>query len=341
MADAPRFSVLVPVYNMMRYLGECLASVEGQTCRDFELVLVDDGSTDGSGRACDEFAASHPYARVLHQENQGLLMARRAALKAAAGEYVVTLDSDDFLRRDALEVVSAQIDAHDPDIIAFDFSRSEDFDTFGPSRLGIEPDFYGPDRYGLLKREVCGGRHNNLWSKCYRRSIADVAADYSALRGLTHAEDLLQILPVVDGGHSFAYVGEALYYYRPNPGSATGSYRPRQLDDLSAALDALLRYAASWGEEFLALARAGALLQVSYLLHMLVSSHLDADETRAQLARIRAYAEDAGLFGPWEEGLRPDKRLEMRALRKGDWRGVVRFVRAFELAKRVRDARAR
>lgn len=341
MGAAPRFSVVMPVYNVGAYLDESVGSVLAQTCSDYEVVLVDDGSTDGSGERCDAYAAAHDNFTVVHQENRGLLLARRAGLAAATGDYVVTLDSDDALRPDALSVILAQIEAHDPDIVIFDFSRSTSFATFGPSRLGIAPGYYGADDYGLLRVEVCGGRHNNLWSKCYRRSLADVDADYTALRGLTHAEDLLQLLPIVDAGRTFSYVGEALYYYRPNPASSTGSYKPRQLDDLSAALDALLGYAASWGDEFLLAARVGALLQVNYLLHMLVSSRPEENTLREQVMRIRGYAVEASLLGPWVGDLRPDRRLEIRALERGDWRRVVRLVRAFETLKRVRDALAR
>ena len=76
MSSKPRFSIVAPVYNTSAFLSECLDSVEQQTYRNFELVLVDDGSTDNSGKMCDEFAAQHAYARVIHQENQGLLLAR-------------------------------------------------------------------------------------------------------------------------------------------------------------------------------------------------------------------------------------------------------------------------
>lgn len=340
MTHAPRFSILVPVYNTSAYLNECLTSIEEQSYRDFELVLVDDGSTDNSGRICDEFAATHTYARVVHQENKGLLLARRAALAEAKGNYIVTLDSDDALRKDALAIISVEIDAHSPDIIAFDFSRAKDFTTFAPSRLDITPRFYDRQHYGLFKMEIAGGRHNNLWSKCYLRSIADVEADYTNLQGLTHAEDLLQILPIVDAGKTVSYIGEALYYYRPNPASATGSYRPRQLDDLSAALDALLRYASLWGTSYLDTARKGALLQVSYLLHMLVASKPDEEVLLEQIERMQTYACNANLFGPWIDELRFDKRLEMRALEQGRQKHLIRMVQLFEKLKHVRDARA-
>lgn len=338
MTKTPRFSILAPVYNTSAYLSECLASVEAQTYKDFELVLVDDGSTDNSGKMCDEFAATHAYTRVIHQENKGLLIARREALAAAKGDYIVTLDSDDALRSDTLELLAAEIDNHEPDIVTFDFSRVKDFTTFGPSRLSIKPGFYGPQQYDLFKMEIAGGRHNNLWSKCYKRSIADVETDYSGLQGLTHAEDLLQILPIVNAGKTVTYLGEALYYYRPNPASATGSYRSQQLNDLSAALNTLLRYSASWGDVFLGVARKGALLQISYLLHMLVTSKPNEKTLCEQIGRMKAYANKANLFGPWISELRFDKRLEMQALEQGQQKRVVRMVKLFEVLKRIRDA---
>lgn len=341
MSSKPRFSIVAPVYNTSAFLSECLDSVEQQTYRNFELVLVDDGSTDNSGKMCDEFAAQHAYARVIHQENQGLLLARRVGLQAARGEYIVTLDSDDMLRTDALELLSAEIDANHPDILTFTFSRATSFALFNPSRLSMPAGYYAADQYGLLKMQICKGRHNNLWSKCYRRAIADVKADYTPFRGLTHAEDLLQVLPIIDGGKTFSYVDEPLYYYRPNPGSATGSYKPRQLKDLSVALDALIRYASSWGYSYLQEARKSALLQLSYLLHMLVNSRLENAMQVEQLERMQTYAKKAGLFGSWEHDLRLDKRLEIEALEKGQWGRVVRRVRVFELLKRVRDMRSK
>ena len=338
MDSRPRFSIVMPVYNVAPYLEDSLGSVTAQVCDDYEVVLVDDGSTDGSGARCDAFAAERPgRVTVVHQENQGLLMARRAGLARARGAYIVTLDSDDCLRADALSVLSDAIERWEPDIIAFEYSRSERFRPYGPAALGLEPGLYGEDRYVELERLVCRGYHNNLWSKAFRRRVVDIDADYSAHRGMTHAEDLLQLLPVVDRGRTFAACAEPLYYYRPNPGSATKSYRPRQLDDLEVALGSLVAYADAWGGACPELARRSALLQCGYLLHMLVADGSDKPVRRVEFDRLGAYAHEAGLFGPWMAGLRVDKRKEAEALQAGDYERACRIVRAFELAKRVRD----
>ena len=106
----PLVSVIIPVFNTERYLRGCLDSVCAQSWRDLELILVDDGSTDGSGVICDEYAAHDARVRVLHQENSGVCAARNAGLQMAAGRYVCFVDSDDRLAENAVaDLVSAAL----------------------------------------------------------------------------------------------------------------------------------------------------------------------------------------------------------------------------------------
>lgn len=335
--SAPRFSILVPVYNVRQYIEESLGSIAAQTYCDYEVVLVDDGSTDGSGEFCEEFACQNDNVTVVHQENSGLLMARRVALSHASGQYIVTFDSDDALRPDALELLSNTIDAWAPDIVVFDYARSKDFEVYGPRRYGFDAEFYEGAEYERLKLKTCDGKHNNLWSKCYRRDIADMRADYSVHKGLTHAEDLIQLLPIVDAGRSFAYVDEALYYYRPNPTSSTGTYKAKQLDNLVVALRSLLEYSESWGSECVESARKGSLLQISYLLHILIMSNMSSAEKRLELQRIRLCAKELGLFDEWLGTMRLDKRLEMQALSKGHMAALNCLVKLLMTGKRAYD----
>ena len=93
----PQISVIVPVYKVEQYLSACVDSILTQTFRDFELILVDDGSPDNCGAMCDAYAAQDPRVRVIHQQNGGLSAARNAALDIAAGEYVTFIDSDDIV----------------------------------------------------------------------------------------------------------------------------------------------------------------------------------------------------------------------------------------------------
>lgn len=115
-----KVSVVIPVYNVKPYLERCVNSVLRQTYKDLEIILVDDGSTDGSGELCDEIATRTPNLLVIHQENQGISGARNAGLKLAKGYYVVFLDGDDeWLLNDGLSHLLLKAENRHPDIIAF------------------------------------------------------------------------------------------------------------------------------------------------------------------------------------------------------------------------------
>ena len=98
--ETPLISIIVPVYNVRQYLPTCFGSLKKQVYQNCEFIIVDDGSTDGSGVACDEFAKTEPRARVIHQENTGLSGARNQGIKEAQGEYIAFLDSDDAIEPD-------------------------------------------------------------------------------------------------------------------------------------------------------------------------------------------------------------------------------------------------
>ncbi len=115
----PKVSVIIPVYNVEKYLRKCLDSVVGQTLKDIEIICVDDGSTDGSGAILDEYAAKDEQIKVIHQENQGQACSRNNALKIAQGEYILFLDSDDYIREDACEVLFKQALTYNLDMLSF------------------------------------------------------------------------------------------------------------------------------------------------------------------------------------------------------------------------------
>ena len=98
-------SVVIPVYNVEKYLRPCVDSVLRQTCPGLEVLLVDDGSTDASGRICEEYAAQDSRVRVLHQENRGLSAARNRGISEAAGEYIMLVDSDDYIEPDMCRIL--------------------------------------------------------------------------------------------------------------------------------------------------------------------------------------------------------------------------------------------
>lgn len=112
-ANKPRLSIIVPVYNVEKYLDKCLSSILSQTFTDFELILVDDGSTDGSGEICDRYAESDNRIHVIHKKNGGLSSARNQGIIIAQGEYIGFCDSDDWVQPDMYkELMSAALNGN-------------------------------------------------------------------------------------------------------------------------------------------------------------------------------------------------------------------------------------
>lgn len=120
-------SVIVPVYNVEKYLDECIKSVLAQSFSDFELILVDDGSTDGSGRICSRYAELDSRVRVFHKVNKGLSSARNYGLERAGGEWVIFLDSDDLWNsKDCLKVLYGYATVNSLDILRFEYQAIDD-----------------------------------------------------------------------------------------------------------------------------------------------------------------------------------------------------------------------
>ena len=105
----PKISIIVPVYNVEKYLEKCVRSILAQTFTDFELILVDDGSPDSSGAMCDQFAEQDQRVKVIHKENGGLSDARNAGIEIATGEYLGFVDSDDYIADDMYELLYTNI----------------------------------------------------------------------------------------------------------------------------------------------------------------------------------------------------------------------------------------
>ena len=117
MSDKPLISVIVPVYNVERYLPRCIESILKQTYTNFELILVDDGTPDRSGIICDRYAEKDSRIRVIHKENGGVSTARNAGIDAAKGEWITFVDSDDWVSVKYLELLAECLDQNDYDLI--------------------------------------------------------------------------------------------------------------------------------------------------------------------------------------------------------------------------------
>ena len=130
MENQPLVSVIIPVYNVEEYLRECIDSVINQTYKNLEIILVDDGSTDSSGKICDDYAEKDERIAAIHQTNGGLSAARNAGLDKASGDYIYFLDSDDYVADNTLETLITIAEKDNSDIVFFDavsFADTPDF----------------------------------------------------------------------------------------------------------------------------------------------------------------------------------------------------------------------
>ena len=135
----PVISVIVPVYNAEAYLKRCIDSVLAQTFLDYELILVNDGSSDRSGQMCDEISKSNTHVRVIHQTNQGVSAARQTGLDAADGEYVTFADPDDWIESTMLEEMLRKAEQDNADVVIsdywFNYEKEEYYSTQAPQDI--------------------------------------------------------------------------------------------------------------------------------------------------------------------------------------------------------------
>lgn len=297
-----RFSILIPVYNVENYLARCLESVLAQTYTDYEVILVDDGSTDGSSQLCDRFVSENSKNfQVIHKENQGLLSARRIALAEAKGDFVCFLDSDDYWAPDLLEQVNGVICTYNPDIV-----------VFGNTLIGYEgsiiatqyPNFEksvyeDEDMYILRDLIVKGTKLNQLWKKVIRLSIIDRENNYLPFYHVSSGEDQLQTLPMLDRASRVVILNQCLYNYCINRDSITQSKASiTQIESLVTVYKELGIYVQRWGiDPKLYHQRFGNIL-IIILKSMIIHRFGDEAFTKKELDSLlqRCKAEDIRLF---------------------------------------------
>ena len=230
MNNSIKFSIMTPVYKVERYLPECIESVLGQTYRNFEFILVDDGSPDHSGEICDEYAKKDSRIRVFHKPNGGLMHTRRYALERAAGDYYVFLDSDDYLSLDTLETLNRYISETGADCVIYGFEWLRPEGTVYAQCAPCDCGRVIRDKRELYNIVFNNEGYNAIWRKCVKASCFD-GRDYSAWYHIKNGEDLVQSIEIVENARSVVFITEMLYRYRFNPTSITHS---NKFDDYRA-----------------------------------------------------------------------------------------------------------
>lgn len=234
----PKVSVIVPVYNVEKYLEECLDSVLNQTFRDYEVICVNDGSTDSSAEILNDYATKYPRIRIINQENQGLSMARNNGVDAAKGEYIYFLDSDDFIHPQLLELTYAKAKQHNVPLVCFDIFRDDGTKNF---TLNGCPKFDVNTVNAVVTNNPIdyfkkGIDHRIYNSACLKLFHKDIFNHLKFVRGI-YFEDMIFTSLLMKRRPMTAILSEKLYYYRTNTESIT--YQPftnRHMDSYSIGL---------------------------------------------------------------------------------------------------------
>lgn len=224
-----KFSIICPVYNSAEYIESSVRSITEQSFNDWELIIVDDGSTDSTKNICDKYASSDKRIKVIHQENQGQSKARLNGVHSASGEYILFLDSDDQYEPNALEIISKHLDGKNLKMLVYNASviqnKKDNVSVYNFDEVKSDMPLVG----FFLKRRI-----SYFWSICFKRELFDLSKDVlDKFCSLSYSEDLYLIYNIVKNLNSSDYeiVDEQLYKYIYNDSSLTKNQNAKKTMD--------------------------------------------------------------------------------------------------------------
>ena len=235
-----KISIIVPVYNVAPYLPACLDSIIHQTYRNLEIILVDDGSTDSSNKICEQYKTVDPRIQVIHQENQGLTMARNAGISAASGKYISLIDSDDFIAPDMIEKLYDRLikDHSDLSVCSIQYVDEDgqplpskgDYGFAFPDQVLTRDTFW--KIYASTGHTACVITQNKLYKR-------ELLARFSYPKGRL-CEDEFVLHSLVEQCNRISSMHDRLFFYRQRRNSITGiNSRKKKLDYIEACFERL------------------------------------------------------------------------------------------------------
>ena len=232
MIASPKVSVIVAVFQAVKTLRRCLDSIKNQTMTEWECLLVDDGSSDGSGKMCDEYASADARFRVIHKPNEGVAIARQTGIDSAKGDYVIFADADDWVEPDWLEKLYGKISTDEADMAICDYERISSNHT--EYWIGC-PGSLDKDEYlrGLLAGHFWGALWNKLVKRdCYRLYV-------SIPPHMDYWEDLYITCQLLTKEIKITYVLQMLYHYDigVNDKSLTKKHRESDIRSMMLFID--------------------------------------------------------------------------------------------------------
>ena len=228
MNENEKISIIVPVYNVEKYINECIESLLHQTYKNLEIILVDDGSKDCSGEICDSYAQADKRVFVVHKENGGLVSARKAGMERATGKYILNIDGDDYISLLTCEKMHDVIVKDDVDIVQCNYMRVfENGNTSCKENWGIGKKILDDEgRLDVLRSWMVDhdpdGLRSQIVTKLFRREV--FIENYSLLpNDMSYGEDVSSFLYFIKNVNSYSVINQPYYYYRVRSGSVSHS----------------------------------------------------------------------------------------------------------------------
>tara|TARA_B110000240_G_scaffold196821_1_gene250045 strand:- start:293 stop:1297 length:1005 start_codon:yes stop_codon:yes gene_type:complete len=220
-------SIIIPVYNVEKYIEQCLESVCNQTYTNLEIILVNDGSTDNSGLLCDKFATKGARIKLIHKRNGGLSDARNVGTEHAKGDYIFYLDSDDYIKKNCIAVLYDSIQKYNADVVQANFYYDYPDYLLYNNKLKNKVIIYTKEEAltKLIEQQVI---KNFAWGKLIR---ADIAKKHLFPKG-KYFEDTLWMYQIIKASKKYVIVSKPMLYYLQRKTSISGSFSIRNIDQL-------------------------------------------------------------------------------------------------------------
>ena len=240
--DNVKYSIIIPVYNSEKYLEECIDSVINQNRFDYEIILINDGSTDNSGLICDKYAERYNHIRVIHQSNQGQNKARFKGINISNGKYCIFLDSDDYWDKTLLEEIDLVLNKEEYDVVIFNMNRISKNNIRTENSIFEDLSVFCEDSKDIVfKKLISTSCLNSLFNKVIKRDIISEYDKFNKIRLIT-SEDLLVSLSILYTAHNIIYLDKPLYNYRMNENSVTHKFNSKKFDDITIVRYEVLEY---------------------------------------------------------------------------------------------------
>lgn len=294
-----KISIIVPIYKVEAYLKRCLDSIVAQTYQNLEIILVDDGSPDDCGKICDAYAEKDERIRVIHKENSGLGYARNSGLEICTGEYIMFLDSDDWLSTDCVEILHNRLIGDNSDMAVGNYIQIYDDGSTKRGYYTFEEDCV------LTRSETLGRLNDHIFSvmmnaKLYKRTVLKSILFPSLGRG----EDTWVLPDIMRQCNSISFVNKTVYYYYQRSDSIMHSITQNKLLDSICANLRLSQY----------LLEEGLLKNALRFYVNCIDYALSVEKTGDRLKYFKQYF---------------DKKTRKRLLKETDWKTKVKWYGLF------------